>query len=479
MERSDLELDILIHDATVVTMDERRRVLHHASIGIARQRIRVICPADAANGFTAEKTLDGSGRLAMPGIVDTHAHAGHGLTKTLGTGGTGMSGNWDDFMEAIYFRGTTTDFWRAEARLSGLERLKFGVTTGMSMLGSYPRYDDPAYAQAHVEGMADVGVRDILGIGPPNPPYPKRFVDWVGGVPNPEKVLSHADSFGRTREAVKRFHATNGGLTLCYPTPSGVGYREGLTRDELVRQNAAMKAIADEFGVPVHGHAYSGDILYAFNHFDILGPNLSLAHVTGISEEEIRILAGTGTHVASGPMTNAYINARCPVVELLDSGVNVAFCTDASAPNRNYDLLEKLRIGLWLHRSHFRDADVLTAGKALEMITIDAARALGLDAELGSLEEGKMADVVLIDLQKPHLYPLWQEPLRLVYQASGHDVDTVIVDGRIVMQHRAALTVDEAAVLADAQAEAEKMLDRTGFRKSAELPERFWRSTRY
>jgi cytosine/adenosine deaminase-related metal-dependent hydrolase len=201
--------------------------------------------------------------------------------------------------------------------------------------------------------------------------------------------------------------------------------------------------------------------------------------VTGISDEEIQILADTGTHVLSGPMTNAYINNRCPVVELLESGVNVAFCTDASAPNRNYDLLEKLRIGLWLHRTHFRDADVLTAGKALEMITIDAAKALGLESELGSLEKGKIADVVLIDVQKPHLYPLWHEPLRLVYQASGHDVDTVIVDGQLLMENRQVFRVNEKRILADAQKEAEKMLDRTGFWKSSEMPEHFWKSTRY
>ena len=474
-----MELDLLIHDATLITMDEHRRVLRHTSIGILGKRIHVICAAKEAKDFAAKKTLGGAKRLVIPGLIDTHAHAGHGLTKTLGTGGAGMSGDWDDFMEGIYFRGTTTDFWKAEARLSGLERLKFGVTTGMSMLGSYPRYDDLVYAQAHVEGMVDVGLRDILGIGPPNPPFPKTFVDWNGADRGPEKVFSHADAFDKTRDAVKRFHGGHGGLTLCYPTPSGVGYRDGLTREELVQQNAAMKAISEEFGVPVHGHAYQGDILYAYNQFDILGPNLSLAHVTGISDEEIRILADTGTHVLSGPMTNAYINARCPVVELLNQGVNVAFCTDASAPNRTYDLLEKLRVGLWLHRSHFKDADVLTAGKALEMITIDAARALGLDAELGSLEEGKKADVVVIDALKPHLYPLWQEPLRIVYQASGHDVDTVIVDGRIVMENRIAQTVDEAAILADAQKEAEKMLDRTGFHKSAELPARFWRSTHY
>ena len=474
-----MELDILIHDATVITMDEQRRVLHHASIGIAQKHIHIICSADEAKAFTAKKTLDGTGRLVMPGIIDSHAHAGHGLTKTLGTGGIGIPGDWDTFMETIYFRGTTTDFWKAEAQLSGLERLKFGVTTGMSMLGSYPRYDDLSYAQAHVEGMVDIGVRDILGIGPPNPPFPKRFVDWHDDSRGPDKVLSHADSFAKTREAVMRFHDSNGGLTLCYPTPSGVGYREGLSRDELVQQNSAMRAIADDYNVPIHGHSYQGDILYAYKHFDILGPDLSLAHVTGISDEEIRILADTGTHVLSGPMTNAYIKNRCPVVELLESGVNVAFCTDASAPNRTYDLLEKLRIGLWLHRSHFKDANVLTAGKALEMITIDAAKALGLDDELGSLEEGKKADLVLFDTQKPHLYPLWQEPLRLVYQASGHDVDAVIINGRLLMENRTVSTVDEQTILAAAQREAEKMLDRTGFRESAGMPKRFWKSIRY
>lgn len=474
-----MELDILIHDTTVITMNEGRSVLRQASIGINQKRIHIICPADDAKNFTAKKIINGLGKLVMPGIIDSHAHAGHGLTKTLGTGGIGMSGDWDDFMETIYFRGTTPDFWKAEARLSGLERLKFGVTTGLSMLGSYPRYDDLAYAEAHVDGMVDIGVRDILGIGPPNPPFPKRFIDWDGDVKGPEKVLSLEDSFTKTRDAVRRFHDSNGGLTLCYPTPSGVGYREGLSRDELIWQNATMKSIGEEFNVPIHGHAYQGDILYASRHFDILGPNLSLAHVTGISDEEIQILADTGTHVLSGPMTNAYISNRCPVVELLESGVNVAFCTDASAPNRTYDLLEKLRVGLWLHRTHFRDADVLTAGKALEMITIDAARALGLDSELGSLEEGKIADVVLIDVQKPHLYPLWQEPLRLVYQASGHDVDSVIVDGQLLMENRQVSNVNEKKILAAAQKEAEKMLDRTGFWKSAEMPKHFWKSTRY
>ncbi len=474
-----MEFDILIHDTTVVTMDADRRVLRNAMIGINGDQIDFIGRSDEAEGVPSGRLIDGSRRWVLPGLIDSHAHAGHGLTKTLGEGGDGLETGWDEFMEAIYFRGTTCDFWKAEARLSGLERLKFGVTTGLSMLGSYPRYDDLVYARAHIEGMVDVGVRDILGIGPPNPPYPKTFVDWDGELAVKKKILSHESSFAQTREAVKSFHNTHSGLTLCYPTPSGVGYREGLSTEALVKQNAAMKAIADEFDTPIHGHAYRGDIQFAFEHFDILGPRLSLAHVTGIGEGEIRILADTGTHVCSGPMTNAYIHARCPVVELLQGGVNVAFCSDASAPNRSYDLFEKMRIGLMLHRSHFRDPDVLTAGKALEMVTIDAARALGLEKTLGSVEVGKKADLILINTDQPHLHPLWQEPLRLVYQVAGHDVDTAIVNGRVLMEGRAVLSVNEGAVLREAQSEALKMLERTGLGRSATLPERLWGHTHY
>ena len=474
-----MSFDILIHDTTIVTMDADRRLLHSASIGITGQDITFVGPASEVAQATAARIIPGADRLAMPGLIDAHAHAGHGLTKTLAEGGIGLTTGWDEFMETIYFRGTTLDFWKTEARLTGLERLKFGVTTGLNMLGSYPRYDDLAYAQAHVDGMAEVGVRDILGIGPPNPPYPKRFLSLEETAAPRERVLSHEDAFAQTRAAVQRFNNTRGGLTFCYPTPSGVGYREGLSREELVRQNAAMKAIADEFGTPVHGHAYQGDVRYAYEHFDILGPNLSLAHVTGIGEEEIRILADTGTHVCSGPHTHAFIRSRCPVVELLDRGVNVAFCSDASAPDRTYDLFEKMRIGLLLHRSHFRDPAVLPAGKALEMVTVDAARALGLERMLGSVAAGKKADLILINTRQPHLYPIWQEPLRLVYQVSGHDVDTVIVNGRVLMEHRRVLTVDEGAVLREAQAEAMKMLERTQLQPSASLPERFWGCTHY
>jgi len=467
-------------------MDPERRVLRNAAIGIKGNRIVFTGPdaelpaPDPADQSAGCRVLDGSGKVVLPGLIDTHAHAGHGLTKTLGEGGSGIDYPWDEFMERIYFRGSTPDFWRVEAQLSGLEKLRFGVTTGMSMLGSYPRYDDRKYWEAHVDGMAGIGIRDILGIGTPNPPFPKTFRDWKPDGSFREYQLRHEDSFGKTREAVASFNGLNGGLTMCYPTPSGVGRRDPLSVEEQIAQNRAMKDISEEFGVPVHAHSYGGDIKFAYRHFPfMLGPHLSLAHCTGIDEEEVGILAETGTHVCSGPSTGSYIKARCPVVELIDAGCNVSFCTDASAPDRTFDLFEKMRIGARLHRVHFHDGGVLPAGKLLEMVTIDAARCFGLQDELGSIEEGKLADLILVDTRKPHLVPVWHEPMRMVYQASGHDVDTVIVDGQIRMEGRRIVDIEEEAVLDAAEEEARKALGRLGFEKAFELPEKLWGRTHY
>ncbi|MFW6207191.1 MAG: amidohydrolase family protein [Spirochaetota bacterium] len=478
------EYRLLIKNATVITMDRQRRVLHDAVLLIRDNYIDFVDTVQEAaarlQNYSPDKIIDAKGKVVLPGLIDTHAHAGHGLTKTLGEGGQPMGLEWDEFMERIYFRGSTPDFWRAEALLSGLEKLKFGVTTGMSMLGSYPRYDDQECWAAHVEGMAEIGIRDILGIGTPNPPFPKIFRKWQNAETYSEYSLSHADSFERTRRAVSLHRSANDGLSMCYPTPSGVGRRDPLSVEQQIAQNRAMRDIAEEFDVPIHSHSYGGDIEFAYRHFPfVLGPWLSLAHCTGISEEEVKILAATGTSVCSGPSTGSYIKARCPVVELIDAGCIVSLCTDASAPDRTYDLFEKLRIGARLHRVHFHDSGILPAGKLLEMVTIDAARVLRLDDRLGSIEAGKLADMILVDMHKPHLYPVWHEPLRMVYQASGHDVDTVIVNGKVLMEQRKVFALDEDKILSRAADEAWLALKRLGFEGAAELPRNLWGTTHY
>jgi len=130
------------------------------------------------------------------------------------------------------------------------------------------------------------------------------------------------------------------------------------------------------------------------------------------------------------------------------------------------------------HRTYFKDPSWLPPGRVLEMCTIDGAKALGMEKDIGSLEVGKKADVVLLDLRRPHLYPLNMPVFRLIYFANGNDVDTVIVDGHVALLNRKAVLVDEDEILDDAQRETEAMLDRTGFRYMLETPKMFWRHVR-
>lgn len=467
--------DILITNCNLITMNDKNDVLNGTCLGITKEKIDYIGSYD--ENINAKKIIDGTNLVVMPGLIDSHAHAGHGMLKTVGEGM--LDEDLLDLYEYIYYQCSTPEFWYLEAQLSALEKIKFGTTTSMSYLGSQPRYDELIYGDYHVEGVRKSGMRDILGIGTPNPPFPKYFRKWSNNKPTDKYAVCFEESFKTTYDAVKKHNNTNNGLTFCYPTPSYIGYRKSMSIEKLKSQNKAMKCISEEFGTPIHSHAYKGDVKFAYENLDILSEKVSLAHVTGVDSEEIKILAETGTHVCSGPFTVAYVESRCPVIEMLEAKVNVSFCTDASAPNRSYDLFEKMRIGTLLHRSYFNNNNILPPGQVLKMVTINAAKAIGLDKIIGSIEIGKKADVICIDMKKPHLYPRWHDPVRLVYEALGNDVKNVIVNGKLIMENYEILTLDEEKVLEEVQTMAIKTLEKADALKYTELPIDFWNSIKY
>ena len=169
--------DILIRHVTAVTLDPERRVLDDAAIAVSADRIVAVGPnaeVSAAHENVAE-VIDGRGMAAIPGLIDCHSHAGHGLVRSLGAGDTVA---WFDACAEIYARGSTVEFWRAEAQLAQLERLKAGVTTGLTLLGGGAdvyRTDDPTFGDAHSEATRESGLRTILAVGPGRHPFPQRF----------------------------------------------------------------------------------------------------------------------------------------------------------------------------------------------------------------------------------------------------------------------------------------------------------------
>jgi cytosine/adenosine deaminase-related metal-dependent hydrolase len=153
--------------------------------------------------------------------------------------------------------------------------------------------------------------------------------------------------------------------------------------------------------------------------------------------------------------------------------------SDGVAPDRSFDMFRHMFQATRYHRFYFHDAKVLPAGKVLEMVTIDAAKALGMEKEIGSLEPGKKADIILLDWFKPHLVPMNMPVYRVVYYANGEDVSTVLVDGRILMRDRRVLTVDEEKILVAAQRESNLAIQRSGLSNNlTQLPDGFWGTTR-
>lgn len=163
----------------------------------------------------------------------------------------------------------------------------------------------------------------------------------------------------------------------------------------------------------------------------------------------------------------------------MEAGANVALGSDATAPDRSSDMFRHIQQAMHYHRRHFRDASVLPPGQALAMATIRGARALGMADRIGSLEVGKEADLILVNMNRPHLHPLNMLPTRVACFANGNDVDTVIIGGQILFEGGKALHLDEAAILARAQAEAEAMIERIGARADLVPAPGFWGSAAY
>lgn len=471
-------LDLAIIGGTVITMDGRRRVLPGGAVGVRDGAIAAV-EAEPAALDEARETIDATGSIMLPGIVDTHGHAGHSLTRGLGEGLD--EGGWSDIVETIYFHASDISFWEAESRLAALERLRFGVTTSVSMTGSSPRIDDPRYAVAASTGYRELGLRHIAAAGPPGGrSWPQRYTEQLGGGTTWGHAVDLDRALGVAEEAIQAFRDLGNDLVRFYVGPSAVCPTTDPDDDFSRRQVQGVRRLVERYDTGLHTHAYAGQIAAAHAiDPELLGPHACLAHCAGIGPDEIEILAQTGASASSGPLTHAFALNRFPVIEALEAGVNVVFSTDGSAPDRSFDLIDQARIGVQLQRAHFADTRLLPAGKTLGMITIDAARALRMEREIGSLEVGKRADVILVDARQAHLAPEILAPLRVVGHAIGHDVTTVIVDGTVLMHDRAAPGVDQEAILAGAHDALMATWERAGFGDINTQHPDTWHAIRY
>lgn len=459
-------VDIIIRSGTVITMDGERRIIENGAVAILKDLIIDVGTATSIESlYIADRVINASGMVIMPGLIDVHAHAGHGLIKTMGME---QGNDWEETCNEVYTVGSTPDFWFAEARLAALERLRFGVTCGVSLLGggdTIMRTDDRAYGDAHCEGVAEIGTRSVVAIGPTRPPHPRTYASWESGV-RADKAVSFETQLDVVKQLLETWHG-------CHNQRINIALLSPVLRDEhmtslspsdleaAIAQTKTVRALSRDAGVVFtqDGH-WRGSVKRAFD-IGILGPDALLSHAIDITPEEIAICAQTGTRIAHNPSAIASIMGRCPAVELIDAGVVVGLGSDATAPDRSGDMFRHMQQCMHYHRTFFKDPKVLPPGKVLEMATIDAAKALGMDDCIGSLEAGKKADIILVDMARPHLRPFTMEAFHVIYFANGNDVHTVIVDGEIVLENGISKRVNQTEILDAADREFKLMIERT------------------
>jgi 5-methylthioadenosine/S-adenosylhomocysteine deaminase len=432
-------VDLLVRGCTVLTMDADRSLLAGGAVAVRSDRIvGIYGPSETLP--PAAQTLEATGHLVIPGLVNTHGHVPMSLLRGIADDLKLME--WlEEYIFPAEARYVTPEFVYWGTLLSCVEMALGGTTTFTDMY-----YFEQEVARA----TAEAGLRGVLGqtiIGFPAPDYA-----------TPAEALDGARAF---------IEAYAGHPLI---VPSVAPHALYTTPLDIVRQ---AHQIAQEYGIPLQIHAAEAPLendavmaaigmrtIDALMAEKILAPGTILHHGVWLSEQDIVNIAHSGASVSHNPESNMKTAAGvAPVVELLDSGVPVGLGTDGPASNNNLDLFEEMDTAAKLHKLVHEDPTVLPAETVVYMATLGGARVLGLDDRIGSLEPGKLADMVLIDLQAPDLTPLYDVYSHLVYAVKARHVRTVIVSGKIVVRDREMLTVDTEQVLSKAREFREQLLD--------------------
>jgi 5-methylthioadenosine/S-adenosylhomocysteine deaminase len=431
------QVALVITNATVVTVDGTRRVLAPGAVAIdGADIVGVDTPAAIAAAFQPRQTIDGTGQIVLPGLINTHGHAPMVLFRGLGS-----DLNLMDWLEQYIFpaeaKSVTPAFVRTGTRLAALEMIRSGTTTFADMY-----YFEEEIARA----ASEAGLRGVLG---------QTIIKFpVADAKTPEEGLARTE----------RFITQWKGHALITPAvaPHALYTLEAATLK-------ACRALADKHQVPLIIHLAetraevdaalslaSATPTRYLSGIGLWGPRTLAAHGVWVSPEDMVVLKAAGVAVSHNPESNMKLaSGTAPVVDYLEAGITVSLGTDGAASNNDLDMFEAMRFAAFLQKHARNDPRALPASAVLDMATRSGAAALGLGAQVGSLEVGKRADVIVVDTRGPRQTPMYDPVAHLVYSAHGDDVTTTIVDGKVLMRDRKVLTLDEAAVLADARAAAD------------------------
>jgi 5-methylthioadenosine/S-adenosylhomocysteine deaminase len=437
-------VSLVVTGGTVITVDHAGRVLAPGAIAIdGRDIVAVDTPEAIAGRFDARESIDAAGNIVMPGLVNTHTHAPMVLYRGLADDLALM-----DWLQKYIFpaeaRTVTPEFVRAGTRLAALEMIQSGTTT----------YADMYYFEEEIAAVTkSAGLRGVLG---------QTIIRFpVADAKTPAEGLARAEAF------IRQF----AGDELIVPA---LAPHAMYTLD--TKTLKAVRALADREHAPVLIHLaetsdeaktarkqHGGSPARYLESIGFWGPRTVAAHAVWLSPPDIAILARRHVGVSHNPESNMKLaSGSAKVVAMRAAGVAVGLGTDGAASNNDLDMFEAMRQAAFLAKLQTMDPRAVPARAAVEMATMGGARVLGMDGQIGSLEPGKRADVIVVSMAAARQVPMYDPLSHLVYVTRGDDVRTTIVNGRVLMRDRKVLTLSEPDVLAEARALAVRVQEAVG-----------------
>lgn len=449
---------IRIDHGTVLTLDPGRRIIKDGSVVIDGNRIADVGKTvDLAARHPAARVIDATGKVVMPGIVDCHVHDCQTLLRGMADDIDLISWCYD--ITYPYETALTDEDTYLSALLAQIEMIRTGTTT-VADPGGY-RMDNVAraFADSGMRGMVCWAAMDQWSVDRPLP-------DGLPGKTSTQEALHQQERL------ITAWHGAEGGRIR-----ASCGLRvEPNVSDELYKRT---QGLSEKHGVIVQFHAavnrdqvewvrrHTGrTTVEHMNHLGVLKENWLLTHMAALTDHEVELLYSSQTRLCHNPgatLRGAYgaiVNGKFP--EMIEAGMTVGSGCDSTAANNSLDMFRTMYQVATAHKEFRIQADLIPPEKALEMATIQGARALMWDAEIGSLEAGKKADVIVVEVRQSNWVPLhdWSLVPTLVYSGDGRDVVTSIIDGRVVMEDRKILTVDVDDVLERAQRATEGIVER-------------------
>ncbi|MEZ5452241.1 MAG: TRZ/ATZ family hydrolase [Thiothrix sp.] len=434
-----MEIELLIIPEWIITVNPENQVLRHHALAVNNSRIVGILPAsEAEKHYRPRKIVALPQHALLPGLVNAHTHAAMALLKGLA----------DDLPLMDWLQ---NHIWPAEARWADAEFVHDGTQLAIAEMlrsGTTCFNDMYFFPEATAQAVDEAGIRACIGLIVIDFP-----TAWGSG---PEEYLQ------------KGLALHDQLLEKPLLTTALAPHAPYTVSDEPLKQ---LLHLACEMDIPVHMHVHETAFevqqaqeqngarpLERLNQLGLLDKHFLAVHMTQLSEDEIALLAQKGTHVIHCPESNLKLaSGFCPAAQLLTAGVNVALGTDGNASNNDLDMLGEIRTAALIAKAVAQDASVVPAMQALRMATINAAKALGLEQEIGSLEVGKAADMIAINLGTLESQPLYDPVSHLVYCTSRDQVTHVWVAGRMLLENRRLTTLDETALITKARQWREKI----------------------